>query len=68
MLNVIVVVSIEFRRIRFEKSCNFICLSSINKVLLLLLHASVNFNKKEQDLMRLNSQEDSMAEDEAALN
>ena len=37
MFNVIVVVSIEFRRTRLEKSCNFICLSSINKVLLLLL-------------------------------
>jgi hypothetical protein len=38
MFNVIVV-SIEFRRTRLEKSCNFICLSSINKVLLLAWQA-----------------------------
>jgi hypothetical protein len=32
MFNVVVVVSVEFRRTRLEKSCNFICLSSLNKV------------------------------------
>ena len=41
--NFIVVVSIEVRRTRMEKSCNFICLSSINKVLLLVLPYSYCF-------------------------